>query len=292
MLIEEFTTYLRSEKRRSPHTVKAYYTDLMQFQQFLAVHFEVTDISQATEVLFRDWVVSLKSAGTDNNSINRKRSAANMFYNFLVRNDILAANPISNLKSLKTKKRIAVYVPEKDMEKIEIATKGSSHKELLKSIIIELFYQTGMRLSELSGLKVSDIDQSNAIIKVHGKRNKVRLVPFHKGMNELLNKYKSSRAQISSANESFLLQGNGKKPGLSTISRIVNHQLSEVTTISKTSPHVLRHTFATHILNNGGSISAVKELLGHASLAATQVYTHNSIEQLKKVYEQAHPKGE
>lgn len=200
---------------------------------------------------------------------------------------------MARMKALRSKKRVAVFVPISQMQKVGSNQTTDDYTNFVKSFVVELFYQTGMRISELHGLKTTDIDLVAGLIKVHGKRNKQRLIPISAEFSGTVMDYQRARNNLGVVcDASFIVKHNGRQPSLKWIYNAVNQQLSESTTLSKTSPHVLRHTFATHLLNNGANILAVKELLGHASLAATQVYTHNTIDQLKKIHKQAHPKGE
>ena len=291
MTIEDFINYILSEKRYSRHTAKAYESDLMQFRTFLSQTSDLFDLKQVTEKTIRSWVVSLKEKQLDNSSINRKLSSIRAYYDFLIKNEVIVTHPVTFQKALKTKKRVATFVPQSDMINYGQEVVGEQYDSLVKRVIIESFYQSGMRLSELMELKLNAVDFSNSVIKVHGKRNKQRLIPFHNGFNQLLTHYLKQRAQMNPENDYVIINQKGKRPSSSWIYKVVSSELKKVTTLTKTSPHVLRHTFATHLLNNGASLIAVKELLGHTSLAATQVYTHNTIDQLKKIHQQAHPKG-
>ncbi len=291
MTTSDFLTYLQSEKRYSPHTVKAYRIDLLQFEHFLADTFELTDVNQVQETMLRDWVRQLKQKQLDNSSINRKISSVRAFYDFLVRNQSIKVHPATQLKSLKNKKRVANFVPLSDMNKVAESPAIHNFEPLLKKVIIETFYQSGMRLSELMGLQVGDLDFSTKTIKVTGKRNKQRLIPMHPNLESLFNQFLIERDKTNPPTQALIINKQGRSPSKTWVYKSVNEELKKITTLTKTSPHVLRHTFATHLLNNGASLIAVKELLGHTSLAATQVYTHNTIEQLKKIHEQAHPKG-
>ncbi len=291
MTIENFISYLRTEKRYSAHSLKAYRTDLLQFAVFLNEGFGLSDPKEANEKIIRQWVASLKQSGLDNSSINRKLSALRALYNFLLQGNQIQKHPMERMKSLRLKKRVAVFVSARQMENLTENEVGETYFDLLRNVIVEMFYQTGMRISELYGLRICDIDLAGMQIKIRGKGNKERYVPFHTHLLKHLQKYLEARDRVAASDNSFILLENGKKPNIKRLYTIVNHELRKVTTLSKTSPHVLRHTFATHMLNNGASLLAVKELLGHSSLAATQVYTHNTIEQLKQIYQQAHPKG-
>ncbi len=292
MTTADFILYLRTEKRYSTHSLRAYQSDLMQLAQFLTESFGIINPGEANEKMLRQWVGSLKSKGLDNRSINRKQSAARTFYNFLLSHQQIEKHPMERMKSLRKKKRVAGFVSAGQMEALQHQQTGDTYADLLRNVVIEIFYQTGMRISELHGLTPSDVDLSEMQIKIRGKGNKERYVPFHTDLLVHLRKYLAARNKLNSSSTSFILLEKGKQPNIKWIYTVVNKELQKVSTLSTTSPHVLRHTFATHILNNGADLLAVKELLGHTSLAATQVYTHNTIEKLKQIYQQAHPKGD
>lgn len=291
MTVHNFITFIRTEKRYSHHTIKAYQTDLVMFENFLMSEYELSDSCEATSSMIRDYVSSLKEANIDNNSINRKLSTIRSYYNFLIKNSQLLMNQAIKIKALKTKKRTAAFVPKEDMNKHENIEPNPDFKAIRNLLIIEIFYQTGIRASELVSLKENEIDMFSLTIKVTGKRNKERIVPFHSNMKDLLSSYLDHKKSLCLESEYLIVSSNGKEVTYQTIYNIVNAELKKITTLTKTSPHILRHTFATHLLNNGASLLSVKELLGHSSLASTQVYTHNTIDQLKKIHQQAHPKG-
>lgn len=246
---------------------------------------------EVKETMIRDWVRHLKQQQLDNSSINRKISSVRALFDFLVRNQSMDVNPTTPLNSLKNKKRVANFVPLSDMNKVADSPSIYDYDPLLKKVIIETFYQSGLRLSELMGLQVGDLDFSTKTIKVTGKRNKQRLIPLHPNLESLLMQFLIERDKTNPPTQALIVNKQGKSPSKTWVYKTVNEELKKITTLTKTSPHVLRHTFATHLLNNGASLIAVKELLGHSSLAATQIYTHNTIEQLKKIHKQAHPKG-
>lgn len=291
MTTGDFITYLQSEKRYSPHTVKAYRTDLLQFESFLADTFELNDINQVQDTMVRNWVMHLKKQQLDNSSINRKLSSVRTLFDFLLRNQSMDLHPATHLDSLKTKKRVTDFVPLSDMNKVADSSAIYNFDSLLKKVIVETFYQSGMRLSELLGLSVDDFDFSSKTIRITGKGNKQRLNPLSPQLEKLITQFLIERDKTNPSTSAFIVNKRGVRPSKTWVYETVNEELKKITTLTKTSPHVLRHTFATHLLNNGASLIAVKELLGHTSLASTQVYTHNTIEQLKKVHEQAHPKG-
>jgi len=299
----KFIDYIQYEKRYSPHTVVAYQNDLDQFYSFLKIQYETDNIREVTHPMIRSWLASLIEEKTSPRSINRKLSTLKSFYKFLLKEGVLAVNPMRRILSLKTSKTLPVFVEKNKMEMLfEKTDFGSGFPALRDRMILEILYATGMRLSELINLKETDIDFHQSELKVLGKRNKERLIPFSNKFAELLKTYLREKMtwleNDGSVKTSFtkedcwlILINNGKKTYPGFIYKTVTKYLSQVTTLQKTSPHVLRHTFATHLLNNGAELNAVKELLGHASLSATQVYTHNTIEKLKEIYKQAHPKA-
>ncbi|MCE1200685.1 MAG: tyrosine-type recombinase/integrase [Bacteroidia bacterium] len=290
MTPEDFITYLRHEKRASENTITAYSTDLLQFSAFCAGRFDLANISNAQTIMVREWLAQLKSDGTDNRSINRKLSSLRSFYKYCQRLDASVSNPATGVSALKTKKRTALFVPESDMAKHSLAT-PDDFIALRNLLIVELLYQTGMRRAELRSLSPEKFDFNRLSVKITGKGNKQRLVPLTPSIAELVSFYIKEKEARFPGNPYFLVSKAGKPISFTTIHNTVSQELGGITTLDKRSPHVLRHTFATHLLNNGAPLMAVKELLGHTSLAATQVYTHNSIAQLKKIHQQAHPKG-
>ncbi len=288
-----FTDYLRFEKRLSPHSVLAYSNDLAQFYIYLKNVYSMDDIRQVNHTIIRSWIVSLMDNKITPRSVNRKISTLKSYYKFLLREKVLDINPMNKIQSPKNPKRLPVFVEESKMnaliEDVNFANDFEGRRNLL---IIELLYSTGMRRIELVNLKESDINFRNQTVKVLGKRNKERLIPLHPEMVLLIKEYIEQRNKSVQAKEDFLFlteKGNHIYPG--AVYRIVKGSLEKVTTLAKKSPHVLRHTFATHLLNNGANLNAIKEILGHANLAATQIYTHNTIEKLKSVYSKAHPKA-
>ena len=288
MYLEDFINYIKSEKRFSKHTITSYETDLNQFFNYIQAECQITNPKDVSFKLIRNWISSLLENNLKSSSVNRKISSLKSYYKFLLVSNYVETNPTLKLISPKSSKRLPVFVDKDNMDSLfdkdffEDSYEGKRDK-----LIIELFYFTGMRLSELINIKTSDIDKVNSQIKVIGKRNKERLIPITfntlKDLNEFINFYKI---------EIFLFaDGNGKKMYSKKVYRIVNKYLTKISSIKKKSPHVLRHTFATHMLNNGADINAIKEILGHANLSATQIYTHNSIKKLKNVHKQAHPKA-
>jgi integrase/recombinase XerC len=294
MLAEKFIAHLQYERRYSPHTIIAYQKDLQQFSLFLKEELEVEEVATADHHCVRAWLVSLMESARSSRSVNRKVSTLKSFYKFLRRIDEIAVDPMFKVVPPKNGQRLPAFIEESKMQRL------FQHLEELKGFeglrdrcIIELFYQTGMRLSELIGLKDVDIDSYNLSLKVLGKRNKERIIPISKELNALLQKYMVCRDEelVGQPSEWLILNDKGKIPDPKFVYRKVYYYLGLVTTAEKKSPHVLRHTFATHMLNNGADLNSIKEILGHSDLSATQVYTHNTIEQLKNVHQKAHPKG-
>jgi len=291
--LEEFISYLKNQKRFSAHTVTAYTTDLSRFFNFLSNQYEISsDISVVNAQIIRSWLVELTESGVTNRSISRKISTLRTYFKFLKKNDLNPQNPMAKIVPPKLEKKLPVFVNELDMDKlfnsIEFEDDFFGHRDKL---MIELFYVTGIRLSELINLTAKSINSSTYSIKVLGKRNKERIIPLSKKMtNQLVEFEKVKSLKFPEAAKLFTTdKGADLYPKF--VYRKINHYLSQVSTITKKSPHVLRHTFATHLLNNGADLNAIKELLGHANLSATQVYTHNSFEKLKKIYTNAHPRA-
>ncbi len=291
---ERFFQYLEYEKRFSEHTLKAYRNDLEQFSDFLG---KIYDLSEPTEIqhsYIRSWMVDLLKKGNTIRSINRKLSCLRTWFKFLREQGEITTNPMLKVIAPKAGKRLPVFVSEKSMSFLfEEVDFGEGFSGIRNRLILELLYCTGMRRSELAALKISDIDRSKNQVKVRGKGNKERLIPLMPHLDRLIGQYlaEKKRAFPQEAGNHLLLSDAGEPLPVHHIYVVVKHYLSLVTTVEQQSPHVLRHTFATHMLNKGADLNSIKKLLGHSSLAATQVYTHNSIERLKKIYEQAHPKA-
>lgn len=290
-MIAAFFDFLQHEKRSSPHTVTSYKTDLDQFCKYLAFQYECEKPETASSAMLRSWVVSLMEENLNPTSINRKIASLRSYYSFLRKKRVIDQDPTKILSALKMRKKLPAYVEEKAMEMLFEDNGFTDDFEGLRDrSVLELLYGTGIRLSELIGLEVSDLDLSGRTIRVFGKRAKERIVPVSVSLVQILMKYLAVRAPEEDTKCLFLTD-SGKAVYPVFVQRIVKKYLSAVTTLSQKSPHVLRHTYATHLLNRGADLNAIKELLGHSNLAATQIYTHNSIEKLKKTHQQAHPKA-
>lgn len=293
-MVSYFLQHIKYEKRLSHHTFTAYETDLTQFSAFLLFQYEFKEPDKADFQMIRSWIVALVDEKIENRSINRKIATLRSFYNFLLRHKTIAANPMLKIRALKTDKTLPNYVEEKPMENLlDDMQFSDDFSGLRDKLVIELLYGTGMRLAELIGLKITDLNLYNNTLVVLGKRNKQRIIPVNKSLVEAIKKYLTLRTDIAddTTHSYLILTDSGTQAYPMFIQRLVKKYLSLVTSLEQRSPHVLRHTFATHLLNRGADLNAIKDLLGHTSLAATQVYTHNSIEKLKKVFKQAHPKA-
>lgn len=289
-----FREYLEKEKKYSLHTVNGYLKDLENFANFNKICFGQSEIDHANYSQIRDWIVLLVDEGKSNVSVNRRVASLKAFYKFLLKTKQISVSPLVKHKSLKTAKTLQIPFSEKEVS-AALSNKGVAEgfESIRNKLIVDLFYTTGVRRAELIHLKVNDIDFPGALIKVLGKRNKERLVPILPILIEQLLSYKRERAGLEDIIDLdyFFLTKKGLKLNESFVYRLINTYFSGVSEKVKKSPHILRHTFATHLLNNGADLNSVKELLGHASLASTQVYTHNSLAELKKVYKQSHPRN-
>lgn len=293
---ESFLQHLKFEKRYSPHTIRSYNNDLDQFFLYLMENDIPSTPSEINSHQIRAWIVSLIDSGILPVSVHRKVSCLRVFFRYLRKEGILQNDPLEKVVLPKRKKKLPVFVAEKPIEELlDNDNFGADYKGVLNSTIIEMFYMTGMRRSELTGLRNCDLDLEGMLIKVTGKRNKQRIIPLTPQFILRLKEYitlRDSEVSGSSVSEGwFFLLPSGNKLYDKYVYNIVKRYLTMVTTIEKRSPHVLRHTFATHMLNSGADLNAIKELLGHANLSATQVYTHNTFEKLKKIYKQAHPRA-
>lgn len=293
--IERFVKYLQFEKRYSSHTVAAYENDLLQFFGFLNDTFGGVEEAQIQHLHIRSWIVNLLNAGLTPTSIRRKLSTLKGYFHFLLKRQFIGHNPMLKVVSPKTGRKLPVYVQQPDMHRL-LATPPDDEDWLAwrDYLIIDLLYTTGLRRSELVALMVSDVEWASRQLRIKGKGGKERVVPFGALLDEYLRHYLRLREAVypQQFHRHLLLTAKGKPLYARYVYNVVHRQLSAVTTLDKRSPHVLRHSFATHLSENGADLNAVKSLLGHSSLAATQIYTHNSIERLKEVYRQAHPKAE
>lgn len=296
MYIEVFQRYIQFEKRFSHHTFTAYSADLAQFTAYTQHNFSIAAPEEVKHTHVRSWVVELMNQNINPRSITRKITTLKTYFKFLVREKYIEQSPMAKVRVPKIAKRLPVFINQPQIEQLldEIPF-PEGFTGLRDKLVLELLYATGMRLSELIQLQEHDINFYESTLKVLGKRNKERLIPFSNKTTITLKQYleikKAFVPSVSSATHPLIVTDKGTEAYPMFIYRVVHHYLSMITTIDKRSPHVLRHTFATHLLNNGADLNAIKELLGHASLAATQVYTHNSIEKLKSIYKQAHPKA-
>lgn len=288
-MVDFFLSYLQNEKRLSPHTVLGYKTDLLQFSAFL----NATPIELAEYVNIREWIVSLSEGKLENTSINRKIASLKAFYKFLVQQKKLDKDPTDLIKSLKTPKRLPAFIEEKNAENLfELIEYEDDFSGIRDKLLLELLYGTGMRLSELINLQETDLDLIGKKVKVLGKRSKYRIIPLHRTLEELLRDYLNAKNSSLTLSSDFLLVTDKRNQLYPVfVQRKVKYYIEQISTIQKKSPHMLRHTFATHLLNRGADLNAIKELLGHANLSATQIYTHNSISKLKEVFAKAHPKA-
>jgi integrase/recombinase XerC len=290
---ESFIAYLQYEKRDSSHTVTAYRKDLSQFAQFCAERAGAFDPGSVDRKLVRDWVVSLMEAGLTPRSVRRKISTLKSYYRFLMKMGHLESTPVTDIPLPKVRKKLPVFVEEPRLNHLlDDGFFGSDFPGIRDKLVITLLYGTGIRLSELLSLPVARVDLDQCQIKVEGKRNKERIIPFPRSMKGQIREYLECREALTGSGEGMLVVTDKGVPAYGKlIYRIVRNYLTRVTLAEKRSPHVLRHTYATHLLNKGADLNAVKELLGHANLAATEVYTHTTFEKLHGVYRQAHPRG-
>ena len=294
MSLEAFQNYLSLEKNYSVHTVKAYTRDIESFEGFCQAEFQLENIAEADYSLIRSWIVQLVGNGLSNRTVNRKIASLIAYYKFLIKIEQINTNPLAKHKSLKTAKKVEIPFSEQEMNSIlQSIDYPDDFEGRRDKLIIELLYTTGIRRAELINLKLVDFNLNTATMLVLGKRNKERMVPLLPKTIELYKEYLESRADLlEGRDEEFVfLSKSGSKIYETLVYRIINGYFSKVSSKVKKSPHILRHTFATHLLNKGADLNAVKELLGHSSLASTQVYTHNSIAELKKVHASAHPRS-
>ncbi len=294
MSLRSFIDYLSLEKKYSKHTVTAYKKDLEDFSKFCLTEFDFQSIDKVSYTIVRSWIIALVESGISNRTVNRKVASLKAFYKFLQQIEKIETSPLIKHKALKVEKKIAVPFSEKEME--DLLNKmdfGNNFEGVRDRFLIELLYATGIRRDELIQLQLKNITYSPFSIKVLGKRNKERIIPLIPKLKTLLESYLAKRKELPTTSDStyLFLLSSGYKIYDSLVYRLINHYFSIVSSKDKKSPHILRHTFATHLLNQGADLNAVKELLGHASLSSTQVYTHNSIAELKKTHSATHPRS-
>lgn len=289
---ESFLQYLSAEKRYSRHTVTSYNNDLSQFFSWLERERPGAVAEAVTHGDVRGWMVSLLEGGASTGTVHRKISALRSLYRYMQRHELISIDPVAGLRLPKKSKKLPVFVAEDALGKLlDDFSFGDNFSGLRDRTVVEFLYLTGMRRSELINLRDTDVDLSAGQVRVTGKRGKQRIIPLSAGFVRSLRTYLASREESGHAGEWFFVTDRGNKMYDKGVYNLVTRYLAMVTTIEKKSPHVLRHTFATHMLNRGADLNSIKELLGHASLSATQVYTHNTFEQLKKIYKQAHPRA-
>jgi len=296
MVRQDFINYIAREKRYSKHTIISYETDLKQFQEFLVAQYQIDDIRNADHYAVRSWLVFLFQNKKSVNSINRKISCLKSFYKYLFREGLTNKNPMLKVSSPKSGSKVPEFVKEKDMETLLQNTDfGNDFEGVRNKLIIEAFYSTGVRISELINIRIQDINLEEKTVKILGKRNKERLTPLSAYLVNSIENYLLVRSNICTEKETtsryLFITKQGKQTYSKLVYRIINKYLSYVSSNTKKSPHTLRHSFATIMLNKGAELNSIKEILGHSSLAATQIYTHNSIEKLKIIYKQAHPRA-
>lgn len=294
MLVDKFIQYIKEERRFSPHTVNAYSKDLKQFGSFLEMQYHITEISEAGYNHIRSWLVALINEGDTSKTINRKLSTLKSFFRYCKANGFVENNPASRIPGPRTPRALPVFIEEKKMAELIHSASDNSFEHIRDSFVLHLLYVTGMRRAELLRLKFENFNTGNSTISITGKRNKERIVPVSTMTIELYRKYVEQRMKITpmpDCENLVFISKIGKPVNARVLYRIINAMLKEVSTQQHLGPHTLRHSFATHMLDNGADLNAIKEILGHQSLAATQVYTHNTVEKLKKIYKQAHPRA-
>jgi integrase/recombinase XerC len=287
-VFESFIDYLRIERRYSEHTLIAYTTDLNQFAENLGIQ-NLEELKEVNHRSVRSWIQELNEKGCVNKTINRKLCTLRSFFKWARKNKIIDQSPLSKIKGPKIEKKLPSFIKASDLQKAEQPKLLDGFDDLRDHLMFELFYQTGIRLSELINLLEKDVQTTQ--IKVIGKRNKERIIPISSSLNHLINEYLREKKKLVQGTQCLLMLNNGQKLYPKFVYRKINTYIGEVAIMEKRSPHVLRHTFATHMLNNGAGLETLKELLGHANLSATQVYTHNSFTQISNIYSQAHPRG-
>lgn len=292
-IVDKYIDYLRYEKNYSSHTEISYYSDLMQFRDFIESHYPEIELETVEGDIVRAWIISLMESKTSARSVNRKLSSLKSFYRYLQKMGQIAMSPLKKISGPKAKKPIPSFVNYSDMEKVlDLEATDNDYESFRDKVILELFYVTGMRRAELIGLTDKDIDLYSGNIRVTGKRNKQRIIPISKNTIMLIDSYIEIRNKtFENQTSAFFVKKDGEAIYPMLIHRVVSNHLKWIPTLAKASPHVLRHSFATGMLNNGADINAVKELLGHSSLASTEIYTHTSFDELKKIYNKAHPRA-
>ena len=292
MSLKSFFDFLEIEKKYSSNTIEAYRNDLNVFSRYLSDEFNITNINNTNYSFIRSWIVDLVNKGISNRSVNRKITSLNSYFKFVLKIDLINENPLTNHKALKTQKKIQLPFSENEMLSVlDLDNYENNFTGVRDRLIIDLFYTTGIRRIELIQLKISDLNINNKHIKVLGKRNKERIIPLIDSTINILNKYLSCRDELESEETFLFITSKGKPVYEKLIYRIINKYFDTISTKVKKSPHIIRHSFATHLLNNGADLNSVKDLLGHSSLAATQVYTNRSIDEIKKVFAKSHPRN-
>ncbi|MCF8253640.1 MAG: tyrosine-type recombinase/integrase [Bacteroidia bacterium] len=290
--VQQYLTYVKFEKKQSMHSFQAYQTDLQQIQDYLLISYQVKLLNEFNHLQIRSWIAQLMNEGISSRSISRKISTLKSFFKFCIQQDWVENNPMVKIQLPKITKKLPVFVEQKAMENLLEPINFEDNLEGKQNeLILQMYYGTGMRRAELIGLKVVNIDLYKGQLKVMGKRSKERIIPITRELVDLIAKFLEMKKQEDISSENLFSSKDGKPLYPVKVHRLVHQSLSSVTTIQKRSSHVLRHTYATHLLNNGADLNAIKELLGHANLSATQVYTHNSIERLKEVYKNKHPRS-
>ncbi|PVW16319.1 tyrosine-type recombinase/integrase [Marixanthomonas spongiae] len=294
MPFSAFIDYMSLEKKYSPHTVKAYQNDLENFLKFASTEFGCSEIATVNYTIIRSWIVCLVNEGISSRSVNRKISSLNTYYKFLLKTKQIGENPLAKHRALKTSKKVQVPFSEKEINDVlQLLQQAEGFEGIRDKLMVELFYTTGIRRAELVNLKMDSVSETAKTIKVLGKRNKERLIPLLPTVVKTIGQYKAARSGLKKIKDRdyLLLTGKGVKIYETLVYRVINTYFSTASLKVKRSPHILRHSFATHLLNEGADLNAVKELLGHSSLASTQEYTHNSIAKLKQVYQDSHPRN-
>ena len=288
-MFQEFINYLHFEKRCSEHTITAYQTDLDQFEEFFELK-SITEMNELNSLAIRSWVIHLIDSGLTNRSVNRKIATLRTLYKWFRKEGVVKSNPMAKIQGPKNEKRLPVFAKESELDSTKLSEMYNNDFDGIRdSLMLELFYQTGIRLNELINLKETDVNEQH--IKVLGKRNKERLIPVSTTLFHQIQDFLKEKRKVVGETKFLIVLKNGNKLYPTFVYRKINAYLSQATNLDKKSPHVLRHTFATHMLNRGSGLETLKDLLGHANLAATQVYTHNSFAQLTAIYSQAHPRG-